>query len=120
MRVLVLDDDKKRLQTFWEKLGSPGNVIRRVMTSKECIQELEQWHWDTVFLDHDLGGNVMQESGEDTGYEVAQWIKDHPDHTPERVIIHSYNPSGSDAMKALLPGAEQIPGAWLMMDKVMN
>lgn len=113
MRVLILDDDMMRHKIFNQKLI--GHVVTNVYTSKEAIDELENEDWDIVFLDHDLGGKIYVESGENTGYEVAQWLNNNPSKQPKRIVIHSYNPTGAQNMKQLLSDAEVVPGAWLMI-----
>lgn len=106
-----MDDDPERLKIFQRNLIGTSQSL--VTTSKDCIDKLEQeGPWDIIFLDHDLGGKVFVESGEDTGWEVAKWISDNPEHEPKRIIIHSFNSAGATNMKRLLPKAEYIPGVW--------
>jgi hypothetical protein len=61
------------------------------------------------------GDKVNVPSGEDTGYEVAKYLNENPDRQPETIIIHSYNHAGAKNMKSLLPTAQVIPGAWLLI-----
>lgn len=109
-RVLVLDDDYNRQKKFKQKLI--GFDVVQVTTSKSAIAHLENEKFEYVFLDHDLGGEAFVPSGANTGYEVAQWLKLHPDKQPQHIVIHSYNPVGRKAMMALLPQATECPGAW--------
>jgi CheY-like chemotaxis protein len=114
LKILVLDDDETRLASFRKKLI--GHVVECVKESKEAIRALENDLFDAVSLDHDLGGQVFQKSGENTGYEVAQWLHDHEDRKPKTIIIHSFNPAGAKNMMDLLPGAIHNPGVWLLKE----
>ena len=115
MKVFILDDSKERLQTFKSKLI--GHVVVTAMTASEAISILEQEPpFTNIFLDHDLGDRVMVPSGPGTGYEVAQWLAQHPEKTDScDIIIHSFNPDGAKNMASLLPIARVIPGAWLFL-----
>jgi CheY-like chemotaxis protein len=110
MKILVLDDSKERLEIFKKKLSQ--HSLDCCETSKEAIKLLEANHYDSCCLDHDLGGTQNQTSGENTGYEVAEWLSNNPEKQPAQIIIHSYNPAGAQNMKKLLPKAEVIPGVW--------
>ena len=113
-RILVLDDDETRLRHFRQKLI--GNVVECIKTAQEAIRLLsEEEPFDLLFLDHDLGDKVMVASGPGTGYEVAEWIRDHKEKRPKDIVIHSYNPAGADNMRAILPGAHYKPGIWLSL-----
>jgi CheY-like chemotaxis protein len=110
MNILVLEDDRARQQTFAQKLIGTNAVI--VETAAEAIQALSEGEWDYLFLDHDLGGQQMVESGPGTGYEVAEWLAEHPEHQPPNIIIHSFNPSGAENIHRALPNATVAPGCW--------
>jgi hypothetical protein len=72
-------------------------------------------HFNLVFLDHGLGDKVLVASGKGTGYEVAQWLSSNPHRMPKQIIVHSFNPVGAQNIKAVLPSAELIPGAWSLL-----
>lgn len=110
MRVLILEDDPNRVSVFLRKLE--GHEVDSVSTADAAIWMLQQNEYDMAFLDHDLGGKAHQQSGPGTGYEVAKWIKDHPDRAPKQIVIHSCNPAGSQNMYCVLPDARVIPFAW--------
>lgn len=111
MRILILDDDESRHKQFNRKLI--GNYVVNVHTAKECIKHLnEEDIWDYCFLDHDLGGQVFQESAKGTGWEVAKWISENEDKTPKNVIVHSFNSNGAKLMIDLIKGSQYIPGVW--------
>lgn len=110
MNILILEDDKTRQKYFVRRFGYDVTIVE---TAHAAIDNLRLKDWDAVYLDHDLGGQQMVESGDNTGYEVAKWLAEHPHRQPGRIIIHSYNPVGRDNMKALLPRAIIAPGIWL-------
>lgn len=109
-KVLILDDDVTRLETFKQKLI--GRTVVCVMTAEDAIKELGNETWDYVFLDHDLDGKIYVPSGPGTGYEVAEWIQKNPQKKPKNVIIHSFNEDGRKNMHNLIPDAVICPGAW--------
>lgn len=106
----MLDDSKIRLIQFRQNLI--GHNVRCVTTVRETIDSLADEDWDYLFLDHDLGGQVNVPSGPGTGYEVAQWLVEHPDRQPEHIVLHSFNENGRKNMQSLLPEAMMCPGAW--------
>lgn len=74
-----------------------------VYTSKDAIEVLKENKFDYIFLDHDLGGQIMVPSGPDTGYEVAEWIADNEDAQPNHmVMLHTLNPDGRKNMCTVL------------------
>jgi CheY-like chemotaxis protein len=109
MNILVLEDDPTRQQQFLHQ-GICHNVIV-VDAARDAIRELGRIGWDLCFLDHDLGGKVLQASGPGTGFEVAEWIAENPDQCPAHVIVHSLNPTGATAMLEVL-GDRAIPLTW--------
>jgi len=112
MRVLVLDDDRSRLVAFRRSLI--GAVVKCVEHVADCIRELESNEiFDFVFLDHDLDGKVYVPSGPGTGYEVVQWIKNHPEKMPKHVILHTLNEIGAACMVEELPKAVYLPGVYM-------
>jgi CheY-like chemotaxis protein len=110
MRVLILDDDEVRLKAFRQKLI--GTEVVTVMTASEAIEKLNGSAYTAVCLDHDLGKEHMVASGKNTGYEVAQWLQQHPEKQPGTIVVHSFNPVGAQNMTFLLPQAKRIPGLW--------
>jgi len=113
VNVLILDDDPGgyRLPEFRRRLK--GNMIYHVKTAREAIALLRSNQMHVAFLDHDLGGTPDPEpSGPGTGYEVAVWLREHPEHMPNQVVVHSMNGVGQANMKRALPGVLSVPGAW--------
>jgi CheY-like chemotaxis protein len=117
MDILILDDDLCRHEFF--NMALIGHIVKSTTTAAETIEELKSNNFDVVFLDHDLGGQQMVESGDNTGYEVAKWLSEHPNRIPNQVIIHSFNPAGAKNMKAVLPQAAICPGAWTKIGQVI-
>ena len=116
MRVLILEDDHNRHKAFRRNLI--GCDVQIVETAPAAIEYLNSVSWDVLFLDHDLGGEVYQESGDGTGYEVACWLEEHVDKQPKRIIIHSFNAAGAEKMLAALPSAICGPGVWANPDLI--
>lgn len=108
MKILILDDREIRHEYF-KKLYIQHDLTH-VYTSKECIDQLNINKFDVVFLDHDLGGtDNFEESGDNTGYEVAKWLRKNEGKQPNQIILHSFNPVGRKNMKSLLPHAVESP-----------
>ena len=103
MNVLILEDSKERIPIFNKVLKDDIPVV--VETAKHAIDLLKNKDWDLLFLDHDLGGQSYVKSGENTGWEVAKWLEEHPDRKPNNIIIHSLNTVGQKNMKDCLPEA---------------
>jgi CheY-like chemotaxis protein len=112
--ILVLDDSQERQEKFWQKLDNQkvSNDVYYAETAKHAIELLQLYIFDWAFLDHDLGGKVMVESVENTGYEVALWLSKNQDRMPKNIVIHSLNPEGAKRIKGVLPQAQVLPCAW--------
>lgn len=110
MDILILEDDPARMRVFTQNLIGTNTVI--VDTVPDALAQLSARHWDYLFLDHDLGGQQMVDSGDDTGYAVAVWLEEHSEHKPDNIIIHSLNPTGAQNIKKALPEAILAPGCW--------
>lgn len=96
-KILILDDNKRRHQQFAQKYAT--EELTHVHTSHDAIEVLKKHSFDYVFLDHDLGGKIMEDSGPGTGYEVAEWIANNEtSHPSNMVILHSLNPPGRKNM----------------------
>ena len=104
-RILILDDDDIRHKQFAKKYKNEELV--HVYIAAEAINYLEYGpKFDYIFLDHDLGGQQMVESGVDTGYEVAEWLSRNDEYKPRNsVILHSLNPVGRKNMCNVLKQA---------------
>ena len=99
--ILFLDDDPNRRRLFKAKF--PWATI--VVTAQECIEELKK-DWNYASFDHDLGDTVFQNPAEEnSGSAVVRWIEEHKPNIGQ-IIIHSYNASAAQAMRAALIRAE--------------
>ncbi len=68
----------------------PSAVI--VNDAFSCIEKLSSYHWDTVYLDHDLGGEIFVDAKEkNSGSEVVRFIVDKRPSIG-KIIVHSLNP----------------------------
>jgi CheY-like chemotaxis protein len=112
LKILILEDDSSRKNQFRKNMI--GHVITVVSSTSACIEQLQET-WDMLFIDHDLDGKVFVPSGPGTGWEVAEWLSKNPDKKPNKIIIHTLNNLGAQKMKELLPEAELLPFAWIMI-----
>jgi CheY-like chemotaxis protein len=111
MKILILEDDMERVEQFHKNL-QPHTLFFTDRTG-DAIHLLKTQKWDVLFLDHDLGGQVYQESGPGTGYEVAGFLEQNPDLMPPNIVIHSLNFPGAEKMaQALRWKATRFPFAW--------
>lgn len=97
-RVLFLDDNKFRHNTVQSEL-----LHDAAFTATEAIELMKKKDYDLVFLDHDLGDEIMVDSfgSVETGYTVAKWMVENKPKV-KLVIVHSMNPAGSDNIANLL------------------
>jgi len=122
VRILILEDNLERYKVFDKTLFSgmllkyqaqPNHkTVDWVKHTEEAIELLAHEEFDFLFLDHDLDGKVYQESGPGTGYEVAEWLADHPERKPKNIILHTLHQQGAINMKAKLPEAVYFPFVW--------
>lgn len=110
MRVLILDDNEDRHKGFAKALVGCERV--HVNNYYEVVSVLAGPRFDVAYLDHDLSdrqavgqflGSPELFAGEKTGTDVAEYIAEMPaDRRPDRVVIHSWNPSGAQRMADIL------------------
>jgi len=101
-RVLFVDDSEKRIQRFKEKADDSFNVIY-AKTAQDAIQALEKEAlFNTVHLDHDLGGKQFQSSLEENcGMAVVRWIINNRPHIIH-IFVHTWNiPAGREMVAKL-------------------
>lgn len=77
-------------------------VDRIARTYAEGIAALAEQHWDILYLDHDLGDFSGVDGKELTGYDVACWLEQNPQHLPGRVEIVTSNPVGRRNIESAL------------------
>ena len=114
MKILVLEDDMRRVEKFRENLEKDGVSLTVTCKVAACQQALELIDYDVLFLDHDLDGMVYVPSDGPmpTGWHIAKWLSEHPDRKPSQIFIHSLNEKGRNRMAELIPEAIQLPFAW--------
>ena len=109
-RVLVLDDDPKRLEWFRDSAHkATGHTPKCCTTVDDLVQELEENEFDVVFLDHDLCWQdaAYSERKHGNGKEAARYLAWMG--FKGMVIIHSVNEDGAKAMKTYLRQARVAP-----------
>lgn len=114
MRIFILEDNKERIEQFMQNLE--GHDVTISKDPKEAIDIIKnQEPFDYICLDHDMG-NVFEQPGEGTGYELAAWLAKHPEKKPRKLLIHSMNNVGAAAMMRVLGDAgiraTYIPFLW--------
>lgn len=96
MRILILEDDSHRVNTFIEGLHRHDLTITEC--SYDAIDHLEQAVFDYLYLDHDLG------DGNGVGTDVTSYLRMHPENPNNnaKIVIHSWNiPAASNMLKDL-------------------
>ena len=108
-KILFLDDDKTRQETFKKTFNIPDTQVDYVEMAEQAINAFKNKIYDIAFLDHDLGGKIFVKEVEGTGYEVALFIeKMPPERRPYQVIIHTHNMAGAHRMYAALKGSVRV------------
>lgn len=100
--IFILEDSWERVAIFQSELSYHNLFISDSV--EEAIKILEENPpMDFIFLDHDLGGKILVESNKpNTGYQLAKWLKEHPEKTTGIIIIHSMNIVGAKNMMGVL------------------
>jgi DNA-binding response OmpR family regulator len=103
MKILILEDDGNRVNTFIEKFYIHDLTITE--NSYDAIDLLDKIVYDFIFLDCDLGD--MNGSGSD----VSAFLQSHPDNLNNQanIIIHSWNAPATKNMLKDIPYASWIP-----------
>jgi len=109
MRIFILEDDQRRIDTFRETLKREHSLY--FVTDVKSAIDLHESDgpFDMYFLDHDLDGRVFVDSNEyNTGYQFAKYLitKDISNAT---IIVHSLNIEGGGKMVDIIPNAKRIP-----------
>jgi hypothetical protein len=58
----------------------PGVEFHQAKTFYDGIVQLRNGGWDRVYVDHELGGR-----GDETGYQILEFLEQHPELIPERL-----------------------------------
>lgn len=103
MKILILEDDGNRVNTFIEKFYTHDLTITE--NSYAAIDLLEQTVYDCIFLDCDLG----DKNG--SGSDVSAFLQSHPNNSNNQanIIIHSWNAPATKNMLKDIPCASWIP-----------
>ncbi len=99
MKKILMIDDKKDPQcmikdNYAEKFEDKyftEEEIHCVRTYKEGIEELQKKGWETLLLDHDLGGIK-------TGYDILLWLEGHVEFLPKTILLITNHPVGMKRM----------------------
>jgi CheY-like chemotaxis protein len=120
MRILLLDDDPKRVYWFLTRFNP--DRVHVCGTANAAIDALKSERFDVAFLDHDLDPSHYQiyhdcmNNGErpvphvgkfdnETGYAVAKFLADNPNNNPAmEVFIQSQNRFQTERMMKVLLG----------------
>ena len=117
--ILFLDDRPERAALFSNRLSGEDRArtiwARTATEAIEALLELGDYSFDSIHLDHDLGGVQYQDSrSEESGMEVVRWME--KNGTPSKntkIIIHSWNLPASRRMVERLTDAgykvQQVP-----------
>ena len=103
MKIFILEDSPIRVVNFMQDFLQEDLTISN--NAEEAIKNLTTTKYDYIFLDHDLGGDIMVCSSEkNTGANVAKHV--HVSNIDTPVVIHSWNPTGCENMKSILESKE--------------
>lgn len=116
MNILVFEDMPERKVQFARNLVGANVDYSQNADEAKCM--LAKIHYDIAFLDHDMNFETNSPSTPhgNNGYAVALFMKEHPEHTPKVVVVHSCNPSGADnimgALRDTVSELHRVPFAW--------
>lgn len=106
MRVLIVDDDFRRHVYLKRLLVGIASSVVSVYRAETAVRALSEGAFDLVFLDFDLEQQVgdaeewWDDFMENNGLVVARYLASGAVwHLPLRVVIHSLNAAGAEAMQ---------------------
>jgi two-component system response regulator PilR (NtrC family) len=99
LRILIVEDSTDRLGTL-RRVYSPHDVVIADSVA-DAKARLAAGPFDIVSLDFDLGDGGQ-------GDDIARYLAGQ-EHVGMTVIVHSMNPDGVKAIKAILPDAVELP-----------
>src|SRR4051812_17782126 len=107
IRIFLLEDDERRRNWFAKRFkGDHLDVVDDVVEAKKLLQ---QWNYDTIFLDHDLipeHYGATESDDERTGYAIASFLAANPElQRAATIMVHSFNADGAMRMVEELRGA---------------
>lgn len=92
MKILFIDDIRNPFDYIKD---IDGVFIVQARTYSAAIQAFEDFTFDIIFFDHDLGE-------EKTGYDIAKYIVENQIEVKDGFKIHSANPVGRSNIMQLL------------------
>jgi len=103
MKILILEDDGNRVNTFIEKFYTHDLTI--IENSYNAMDLLDEVVFDCIFLDCDLG----DDNG--SGSDISAFLQSHPSNLNNKatIIIHSWNSPAAKNMLRDIPYAHWIP-----------
>lgn len=108
VKILFLDDDASRYQTFRRNVIGLYGEISWVQTAEQAKELLTQQTFDIVFLDHDLNidsrGNPNPIPG-NTGIDVVNFIVQNVNPSQSVIFVHSLNGEKAREMYDILSKA---------------
>lgn len=92
--VLVLDDDQRRHRWFSKRFA--GDELDIAETVEEAKEFLQKYHYDAIFLDHDLLPEHYESNDHDdfarTGYAIAEFLHEKKDlQRAATIVVHTRN-----------------------------
>jgi len=101
MKILILEDNKERIEWF-KKIYKQHELIICEKISQAQLA-VAYGEIDIFFLDHDIASNNFEGIDKcDTGYDFVKWIVSQNYQKHSLYYIHSMNPTGANAMLNLL------------------
>ncbi len=94
-RILIVEDDSKRLQLFADMFNK--NNIDFASNADKAIEKLKDQQYDLICLDYDLGLD-------DKGHRVADYIVKNHVCPQAHILVHSMNSQGRQDMFRILNG----------------
>ena len=101
MRIFVLDDDMQRIKWFKNAFLDEKNSVYYSHNPVEAEQMLRNNKYDSIWLDHDLGGAYTRGPLGD-GIDLARVMAKDKIQVDTPVVVHSLNHDGSENMLAAL------------------
>lgn len=119
MRIFILEDNSDRMMKFRRELM--GHTIDHAETVEQGTSMVANNIYDLLFLDHDLGGEVMVDSlKNNTGYRLAEFIASFTPNKNTPCVVHSCNPGGAANIVNILMRAIPIPFPHLHIPSVIK
>lgn len=118
-----MDDEKARHDLFDTFMHRFNDIeVTHTYTYKDTVEILKKENFDLLCLDHDLGlasdkvpytcwteyiENIETQVG--SGTKVAEWLAENLNGEFVNVVIHSWNPVGTEKMLTILKDFNVVP-----------